>query len=93
MEGALPVSSSRIRAAITCGDFALAEAMLGRPFALDLCSLAQGVAGRVLPPDGTYSGRVYYEASGKMKAATLLIAGGSVVPEDAETEGSFEFAT
>jgi riboflavin kinase/FMN adenylyltransferase len=31
MEGALPVSSSRIRSAITSGDLLLAEKMLGRP--------------------------------------------------------------
>ncbi|MDR0635683.1 MAG: FAD synthetase family protein [Treponema sp.] len=49
LDGAEPVSSSRIRAAIRAGDFGAAEADMGRAFTLDL-----GSARRLLPPDGTY---------------------------------------
>ena len=34
MEDGLPISSSRIRSAIACGDLALAEKMLGRPLSM-----------------------------------------------------------
>jgi riboflavin kinase/FMN adenylyltransferase len=63
-----PVSSSRIRTAIGEGRLADAEAMMGRPYELDLagatwqaredgrfsCGLPEGV---VLPPPGCYEGR------------------------------------
>lgn len=47
LEGGQPVSSTRLRAALQAGDFALAERLLGRPFAL---------SGRVRP--GRRLGRV-----------------------------------
>jgi FAD synthase len=49
LDGAEPVSSSRIRVAIRAGDFGAAETSMGRAFTLDL-----GSARRLLPPDGTY---------------------------------------
>lgn len=49
LDGAEPVSSSRIRAAIRAGDFGAAEADMGRAFTLDL-----GSGRRLLPPDGIY---------------------------------------
>jgi riboflavin kinase/FMN adenylyltransferase len=39
LQGLVPVSSSRIRAAIAGGDIAGAEALLGRKFELDLCGI------------------------------------------------------
>jgi len=64
-EGGQPISSSQIRAAIAQGNLKEAEAMLGRPFTVDLfgasvshtagCA-AYDIAGRggVLPPSGKY---------------------------------------
>jgi FAD synthase len=49
LDGAKPVSSSRIRAAIRAGDFSAAEASMGRAFTLDLES-----AWPLVPPDGAY---------------------------------------
>jgi riboflavin kinase/FMN adenylyltransferase len=68
-DGGMPVSSSRIRQAVLAGDIAGAAALLGRPFRLDLEGLSPeetgkgrrynlGNEGRVLPPDGRYSGRL-----------------------------------
>jgi FAD synthase len=41
LEASQPVSSSRIRAAITAGDLGMAAALLGRPFELDLRGMAK----------------------------------------------------
>ncbi|MDR2632297.1 MAG: FAD synthetase family protein [Treponema sp.] len=69
-DGALPVSSSRIRAAIVAGDFTRARAALGRNVAIDLEGLPPlpGTGGvifdlvssyRVIPPEGRYRVVVY----------------------------------
>jgi riboflavin kinase/FMN adenylyltransferase len=73
LEASQPVSSSRIRAAITTGDLALAALLLGRPFALDLRGMAKERAGvddkrgwvfdpsslhRIIPAEGKYTGGI-----------------------------------
>jgi riboflavin kinase/FMN adenylyltransferase len=79
-EGGVPVSSSRIRQALLAGDIAGASALLGRPFRLDLEGLRPqgegrcydlGHEGRVLPPDGRYSGRFYTANSNGETLVTL----------------------
>lgn len=79
-EGKAPVSSSRIRQALLAGDIAGASALLGRPFRLDLEGLRPqgegrcydlGNEGRVLPPDGRYSGRFYTANSNGETLVTL----------------------
>ncbi|MDR2535600.1 MAG: FAD synthetase family protein [Treponema sp.] len=70
LDGAYPVSSSRIRRAIAAGDLAGAQAGLGRYVAVDLTGTAPECAGeevffdlasqgRVLPPDGRYPSIAY----------------------------------
>ncbi|GHU64852.1 hypothetical protein FACS189447_02630 [Spirochaetia bacterium] len=69
LEASQPVSSSRIRAAVMAGDLALAAALLGRNFELDLRGMARTKAGfqgesgwvydasslhRVIPAEGRY---------------------------------------
>lgn len=76
-EGALPVSSSRIRAAIGAGDFTRARASLGRNVAIDLGGIPSisGTDGlvfdltssyRVIPPEGRY--RVILHEQGRKNA-------------------------
>jgi riboflavin kinase/FMN adenylyltransferase len=65
LEAGRPVSSSRVRAAVTRGDLAGAEALLGRKLALDLEGVPAGnrdgktvfdlpSRNRITPPDGRY---------------------------------------
>jgi len=65
----LPISSSRIRMAISEGKLKSAETMLGRPFILDLRDIAaeksgaqtiydMSLSGRALPPGGRYSAKL-----------------------------------
>jgi len=73
-----PISSSLIRSVISRGDFSNAEAMLGRPFTLDLCGALVYPAdklntgnfvcdiaakGFILPPPGKYSAFLYRKKS------------------------------
>jgi hypothetical protein len=68
-EGAGPISSSRIRAAIAAGDFAEAALLMGRNAEIDLAGLpsATNASGdmsfnamaRILPPDGSYRVMAY----------------------------------
>ena len=64
-EDGLPISSTRIRSAIHQGKLSEAQAMIGRPYTLDLMGAAfqsegsdtiypTGQLGRVLPPCGSY---------------------------------------
>ena len=90
-EGGAPVSSSRIRQALLAGDIAGASALLGRPFRLDLGGLRPegtgrwydlGNEGRVLPPAGRYSGRLYTANSNEGLETLVTLDSGrlSVVP-------------
>ncbi|MDR2494150.1 MAG: FAD synthetase family protein [Spirochaetaceae bacterium] len=98
-----PISSSRIRAAITAGDLKSAAAALGRNVALDLRGFKTfreggGTAfhpiGRAVPPDGRYSVMVNGKTSGKNKGkeAEITIKHGNVcIPPD--FEGNFDAVT
>jgi riboflavin kinase/FMN adenylyltransferase len=69
MDGQRPVSSSRIRAAISAGDLSAAAALLGRPVRIDLSDIPARAVGegfsydaasafRILPPAGRYTALV-----------------------------------
>jgi riboflavin kinase/FMN adenylyltransferase len=82
-----PVSSSAIRGAISSGDLAGAERLLGRPFGLR----ATANHGRLtfdwpmaMPPDGSYRCRV------EGRQGTLDIAGTHVWLRDVAADGSIE---
>ncbi|MDR3342180.1 MAG: FAD synthetase family protein [Treponema sp.] len=84
------VSSSRIRAAISAGDFAGAAAALGRNVAIDLGGISgipvpEGVlwdtasARRIIPPDGRYVVLVYTPAHGtEGKKTEIFIKDGKI---------------
>lgn len=82
-DGALPVSSSRIRAAIVAGDFTRAQRALGRNVAIDLegipsipgtgCVIFDLASSyRVIPPEGRY--RVVVYDQGKKNAEKSRVA-------------------
>ncbi|MDR2177089.1 MAG: FAD synthetase family protein [Treponema sp.] len=90
--GGAPVSSSRIRRELLAGNIAAAAALLGRPFTVDLEGLRPeetangrcydlGNAGRVLPPGGRYSGRIYPANSSKeLETPVTLDSGRLFIP-------------
>jgi riboflavin kinase/FMN adenylyltransferase len=70
MEGRRPVSSSRIRAAVSRGDLSAAALLLGRTVRIDLSDIPARAAGedlsydaasafRILPPEGRYRALLY----------------------------------
>jgi hypothetical protein len=82
MEGGLPVSSSRIRDAVSGGDLDKAAALLGRRVEIDLtglspCSRPGGLFYdarshyRILPPPGRY--RVMFYGPHKIEETEVLI--------------------
>lgn len=75
-----PVSSSRIRHAVTEGRLRDAERMLGRPYGAGLRSAASGYRlpeGRVQPPAGTYDVEVA-TGSGRMKTTAEILPDGNL---------------
>jgi riboflavin kinase/FMN adenylyltransferase len=96
-EGALPVSSSGIRAAIVAGDFTRARAVLGRNVAIDMEGIpsragTEGVvfdlvsSNRVIPPEGRYR-VIVYEHRGKnggtgTEVEISISAGKICIPSD-----------
>ncbi|MDR2797023.1 MAG: FAD synthetase family protein [Treponema sp.] len=96
-EGALPVSSSRIRAAIGAGDFTQARVVMGRNVAIDVGGISpiSGTGGlvfdlassyRVIPPEGRYRVVVYGQGRGNAGKGTeveISISAGKIcIPSD-----------
>lgn len=90
-----PVSSTRIRKAVAEGCFRKAEAMLGKPFSLDLINTPIQLIGdklvyeqkelvQVLPPLGTYKGRV--QGNGRSCNANITVAEGYLRITDCSME-------
>lgn len=69
LDGA-PVSSSRIRAAISVADFVLAEKLLGRPYSINL----QNNVRYCLPPEGTYAVEVQSDEQKGWKKAIASVS-------------------
>jgi riboflavin kinase/FMN adenylyltransferase len=90
MEGGLPISSSRIREAVSRGSLEQAAALLGRRVEIDLTGLSQrpGPGGlfyetrsRLLPPPGWYRVRCYGSPEhGGTEAEVLITGDGVLVP-------------
>jgi riboflavin kinase/FMN adenylyltransferase len=95
MDGRRPVSSSRIRAAISAGDLSAAAALLGRPLSIDLTGMPLVSAGdgrfydaaaRVRPPPGTYRVWARGGGSGEKRETELSIKDGKIcIPEKPDT--------
>ncbi|MCL2232822.1 MAG: FAD synthetase family protein [Treponema sp.] len=99
-EGCLQISSSRIRAAIKCGDLKSAEAMLDWPFTLDLAgasvspagrAVSDGIAydisslGRILPPPGRYAVQLLGEKDGQsVKTPAQILVKGESIIVDGD---------
>ena len=95
-EEAEPISSSRIRKSILQGRLREAEAMLGRPFSLDMegadfkahgnliCHVS--ALGRVLPPPGCYSVLLHYKDGSSGKAEIQIERGLIRIPVSRELE-------
>jgi riboflavin kinase/FMN adenylyltransferase len=92
LEGGIPVSSSRIRGAVSSGDLDTAALLLGRKVEIDLAGLSphplpDGLfydarsCYRILPPPGRYS-VVFYEfhTSGGRETEILIQDGGVFIP-------------
>jgi riboflavin kinase/FMN adenylyltransferase len=89
MEGRHPVSSSRIRAAVSAGDLTAAAVLLGRNVRIDLCGLPAADTGegrwydaasalRLTPRPGTYRVLVYGAASGGERETEISIKDGKI---------------
>ena len=102
MEGSRPVSSSRIRAAITGGKLKEAAHMLGFPFTLDLGGAVDysggrqvyrvAELGRILPPPGRYPVLFRKTPEDSGTAAEIIVDKGTVrVPEPLAVQ-CWEFA-
>ena len=98
LDGARPVSSSRIRSAIAAGDFSSAARLLGRNFEFDVSSIVPenreggifyrtDMLRRIMPGPGNYSvllrGR---EKTGAVKAGVVVLKDGILVPHPVEGE-------
>jgi riboflavin kinase/FMN adenylyltransferase len=108
-EGALPISSSSIRAAIGAGDFALARAALGKNVAIDLEGIVPtpgrgglffnlASSSRVIPPEGHY--KVILHPQGETQEGTVgeisISAGTIFIPSNGNVPshvGYIEFVT
>ncbi|MDR2397722.1 MAG: FAD synthetase family protein [Spirochaetaceae bacterium] len=91
-EGAAPVSSSRIRAAIGAGDFAQARALLGRKVVIDLEGIPSTTrvgsvvfdfvaSCRLIPPEGRYRAVVYRQGrspAGKGTETEITVEAGTI---------------
>jgi riboflavin kinase/FMN adenylyltransferase len=92
MEGGIPVSSSRIRGAVSVGDLDKAALLLGRKVEIDLIGLSprpqpDGLfydarsCYRILPPSGRYIVICYeFHKSGGKKTEMLIQDGGVFIP-------------
>jgi riboflavin kinase/FMN adenylyltransferase len=90
MDGGRPVSSSRIRAAISAGDLSAAAALLDRPVRIDLSDIPVRAVGedfsydavsayRVLPPRGRYRALVYGPEGGEGIKTGISIRDGAIL--------------
>jgi len=104
-EASQPISSSRIRSAISHGNLKEAQTMLGHPFTVDLAGAfvsrtGSGICfdiagqGRVLPPPGSYQVFLLAEnSSGRVKKpAEILIEGGNIVIAGDVADTAAEYA-
>jgi riboflavin kinase/FMN adenylyltransferase len=94
MEGGEPVSSSRIRRAISRGDLALASRLLGRKAGLYLGDMSSGgnvfdVAARrrITPPDGSYGVFLFGKTGEGVKARVDIDRGRVIIPSSVEING------
>jgi riboflavin kinase/FMN adenylyltransferase len=87
LEGSLPISSSRIRSAISAGRLAEAAALLGRNVEIDLSGLSPGpggmffdaaARGRIIPPPGRYPALFYAAGSPGGVRTEISIENGAV---------------
>jgi len=94
-EGSQPISSSRIRSALSHGNLNVAQTMLGHPFTVDLAGASvsrSGIAsnaivydiagqGRLLPQPGSYSAILLAKAGRDYirKPAEILVEGGNII--------------
>ena len=74
MEGGLPISSSRIRSVITGGNLQKAQAMLGRPYTIDLAALQE----IVLPPPGRYQALLREKPEDTGTKTEVFVDGGKI---------------
>ncbi|MDR0623251.1 MAG: FAD synthetase family protein [Treponema sp.] len=90
MEGRHPVSSSRIRAAISSGDLSAAAVLLGRKIRIDLSDIPPCAAGedrsydaasafRILPPEGRYTALVHGADTGEGIKTGISIRDGKIL--------------
>ncbi|MDR3160471.1 MAG: FAD synthetase family protein [Spirochaetaceae bacterium] len=103
LDGARPVSSSRIRSAIAAGDFSAAARLLGRNFEFDVSPVVPENRGggvfyrtdtlrRVMPGPGNYSALLYgRENAGAVKAGVVVLKDGVLVPRHGEALCRIEF--
>jgi riboflavin kinase/FMN adenylyltransferase len=93
LDGARPVSSSRIRSAIAAGDFSAAARLLDRNFEFDVSSIVPEDRGdgvfyrtnrlrRIIPGPGNYSALLH----GGGKAGVVVLKDGILVPRRGEGE-------
>jgi riboflavin kinase/FMN adenylyltransferase len=103
LEGRRPVSSSRIRAAISAGDLAAAAVLLGRKVRLDLSGLPVLSAGegryydaasvsRITPPPGVYRVLITGAASGGERETEISIQDGKIFIPGKQSESAVEAA-
>jgi riboflavin kinase/FMN adenylyltransferase len=90
MEGRFPVSSSRIRAAISSGDLSTAAVLLGRNVRIDVSDMPVRTAtegrfydlaavSRVAPPPGQYRALVYGAEAAKGLTSEIFIGNGKIL--------------
>jgi riboflavin kinase/FMN adenylyltransferase len=102
MAGEHPVSSSRVRRAISEGNMDLASGLLGRPFAVDLEDLPVlktgeffswdlRAASRIVPRSGRYSVLLRQAASGRGVETEISVDRGRLFADGKFYEGGFVF--
>jgi riboflavin kinase/FMN adenylyltransferase len=103
LDGAHPVSSSRIRSAIAAGDFSAAARLLGRNFEFDVSPIVPedcdgGIfyrtdrLRRIMPRPGDYSALLHGgEKTGAVKAGVVVLEDGILVPRRGEALCRIEF--
>jgi riboflavin kinase/FMN adenylyltransferase len=93
MDGELPVSSSRIREAVSGGNLELAASLLGRNMEIDLSGIPSfdrdegwlydaAAAFRLVPCNGTYKACLYGADSGGREAGVSVIDGKILIPKE-----------
>ncbi|QQO08187.1 FAD synthetase family protein [Breznakiella homolactica] len=102
LQDGIPVSSSRIRAAISAGDLVEAAALLGRNFKLDLSGLSitpgpggiyfnAAAADRITPPNGRYPVSIHTDNSAEGTVDTAVVQNGQIMVPDIPNARSIEF--